>query len=114
MNFYYFTVGEKLLNANHWTKILGVKFKMNRIEHFSTYKNWTVEMILNNKAAIYMGVKSDMCLHEILSRSQPQKPCLISQFCREMMLDKFRMDQGYLLTHRFDNIFSLSILNMDM
>lgn len=72
---------------------------MNKIKHLPYYNNWTTETILNNKIAAYKGIKTDTCIQEILFQSKP-KLCYVSPICHEMMLDKSRMDTGYLLTHR--------------
>lgn len=90
------------MNAHKWEEVISTTFEMNKIFYLPFYKNWTVETILNNKAAVYKGVKTDFCLQEILTKSKPYHRCNISPICSEMMLDKTRIDSGYLLTHRFD------------
>lgn len=60
--------------------------------------DWTPQMFLENKAAIYNGIPTDVCILEILE--QDSKECRVSPMCFEMMLAK-RIDKGYLLTHRY-------------
>lgn len=104
-----FSVLKKLSNPQNWTKLINDRFKTNKIPHLPYYKNWTVDNILQNRAAIYKGVKTDVCLREILIQSEKHFPCYTSPICYEMMFDKSRVDSGYLLTHRFVTINWLSI-----
>lgn len=83
-----------------WDDILPDYFVFGRIRDMGYYKNWTTNTIIQEKKASYKGVKSDFCLREILELSEPHQPCYISATCEEMMLDKNRVDTGYLLTHR--------------
>lgn len=103
-------VKNKLLNAHNWEEVLDTTFEIKKIFYLPYYKNWTVETILNNRAALYKGVTTDFCLQEILKKSQPYHRCNISPICSEMMLDKTRIDSGYLLTHRFDIL--LRVINL--
>lgn len=53
-------------------------------------------MLLDDKAAIYKGTPTDVCISEILE----QNSCDVSPLCFDMMLAE-RIDTGYLLTHRY-------------
>ncbi|XP_074034679.1 UPF0764 protein C16orf89 homolog isoform X2 [Leptinotarsa decemlineata] len=93
-------VQNSLLNPKRWSDTLKNVFTEGNIEILGIYKNWTVQKILQQKKAVYKGVKSDRCLVEILNMSAFNGYCYISNICSEMMLDVFRIDTGYLLTHR--------------
>lgn len=99
MNILLFSVKE-LLNADRWKSVIKNDFRSNEIAHLPRYKNWTEETILHQKSASFKGVKTDICFQQILVQSKAHEPCYISSFCQEMMLDKTRLDTGYLLTHR--------------
>ncbi|KAJ8959046.1 hypothetical protein NQ318_022301 [Aromia moschata] len=97
---YMITFRNKLLDVNGWRNIMSNKFVLHGIDYLGYYKNWTTETITGNKMASYKGIKSDVCLREILELSKSNRNCYISTICREMMLDENRIDSGYLLTHR--------------
>lgn len=69
-------------------------FLKNRLKNLGVYTKWTAQTILDNKAAIYKGTPSDVCISEILEQN-----CFVSPLCHKMMLAN-RIDTGYLLTHR--------------
>lgn len=71
-----------------------------KIPNDDVYKNWTSEYILKHREAVFKGVKSDECLREILEISAPGQQCIVGKICQDMMLNKYRNDTGYLLTHR--------------
>lgn len=69
-------------------------FLKDRLRNLGVYTKWTADTILGNKAAIYKGTSTDVCISEILEQN-----CFVSPLCHEMMLAS-RIDTGYLLTHR--------------
>ncbi|CAH1116875.1 unnamed protein product [Phaedon cochleariae] len=97
---YMITFRKKLLDATKWTRALNNDFLHGGITELGIYKNWTANVILRQKHAIYKGVRSDECLIEILENSPSTGPCFVSEICSDMMLDWHRVDTGYLLTHR--------------
>ncbi|KAG5895893.1 hypothetical protein JTB14_000507 [Gonioctena quinquepunctata] len=92
--------GKKLLNSRKWSDMLKYPFIEGEITKLGFYKNWTVGKVLQQKRAIYKGIKTDKCLRELLELSPTNGMCYISDICSEMMLDVNRIDTGYLLTHR--------------
>nr|XP_023026171.1 uncharacterized protein LOC111514165 [Leptinotarsa decemlineata] len=104
-------VQNSLLNPKKWSDTLKNVFTEGNIEILGIYKNWTVQKILQQKKAVYKGVKSDRCLVEILNMSASNGYCYISNICSEMMLDVFRIDTGYLLTHSL--LFSVVLCGME-
>lgn len=95
-----FLVQIRLLNSKNWIRSLPDNITFGDIPNTGFYKNWTSEMILSNKKAEFRGVKSDVCLKELLEYSTNNDVCFLSKFCQEMMLNVSRIDSGYLLTHR--------------
>ncbi|KAJ8923299.1 hypothetical protein NQ315_001857 [Exocentrus adspersus] len=93
-----------LLDAKRWSTVLPDNFILGGIAYLGYYKNWTADVIINNKKAVYRNVKSDTCLREIIEQSKPNEQCYVSNICNEMMLDTERVDSGYLLTHRQESI----------
>lgn len=93
----YFAVKRYLLNPNAWEN--NSTFVQNRLKNLGIYHEWTAQMILDNKAAIYKGTPTDVCMSELLEQASTQ--CRVSPLCYEMMLAK-RIDTGYLLSHRYE------------
>lgn len=87
-----------LLNTTKWLEYIKNRpITFNSLENLGIYTNWTVESIRKNRQAIYKGLKSDVCLKEIL---QSEETCYISKKCMEMMWNPLRIDTNYLQTHR--------------
>ncbi|XP_018561138.1 UPF0764 protein C16orf89 homolog [Anoplophora glabripennis] len=97
---YMISFRNNLLDVQKWNEILPDDFAFGQIKYLGYYKNWTADTIIQYKRATYKGVKSDVCLREILEQSEPNRRCYVSSICEEMMWDTRRVDTGYLLTHR--------------
>lgn len=77
-----------------------------QLQDLGVYWNWTRATLLENKAARYEGIASDVCITEILEGSN----CEVSPKCYEMMLEN-RIDTGYLLSHRCKTIVGFFQIN---
>ncbi|XP_057663404.1 UPF0764 protein C16orf89 [Diorhabda carinulata] len=96
---YMITFANKLLDFQKWSQTLPNNITFGELPNLGIYVNWSPTEILKNKRAIYKGVETNLCLRELLELSTDQN-CYVSSICKEMMLDTYRIDTGYLLTHR--------------